>query len=193
MNLEKMDEEGIRAAAKERKIRNYHNKRIERLKNEIREYDAELGQWSAPDNSLPHLSWAQVLDCLDQYAMKNLADCIEALDLLSKPYANNFVAWFTDYIQIARSGSVEVKKLYEGYHLRFGGMSEGYFENLLERVCEVYVGRGFNIEDGVFNFKAVSFPLEYHVEMWKMTKKLHNTSFATRILSVLMGENDDKA
>lgn len=191
MNFERMQEEDIRSAAKERKIRNYHNKGLERLKTEILEHDAELGEWAAPDNALPNLSWAQILDCLDQYAMKNLSQCIEALDVLSKPYAENFVSWFTDYIEIVKTGQVETETMYEGFKRRFGGMSKDYFNLLLERVCEVYAGRKWSIKDGVFHFSAVSFPLAYHVQMWKITKKMHNTAFAARILSVLLGDQDD--
>jgi len=41
MDFEQMTEEEIRNAAKERKIRNYHNKGLERLKKEILERDEE--------------------------------------------------------------------------------------------------------------------------------------------------------
>ena len=186
-----MTEKDIRAAAKERKIRNYHNKGLDRLKKEILERDEETGAWSAPDNSLPKLSWSQVLDCLDSYAMRHLSDSVEALEVLGKPYANNFVSWFSQYIELAGKGSLPVKTMYDGYNLRHGGMSLDYFVVLLDKVCDVYKGRGWRIDDGNFIFNTASFSLKYHLDVWDLTKKLHNTSMATRILTVLMGENDD--
>ena len=191
MNFEQMNEEEIRKAAKDRKIRNYHNKGLERLQKEILERDEQTGEWSAPDNSLPKLSWSQVLDCLDTYAMKHLSDSVEALEVLSKPYAKNFVGWFSQYIEIARTGSLDVETLYTGYKLRHGGMSFDYFLVLLEKVCEVYRGRGWKVDNKTFHFTPASFPLKYHIEVWTLTKKLHNTSAATRILAVLMGENNE--
>lgn len=188
MNFEQMNEEEIRKEAKDRKIRNYHNKGLERLKKEIIERDEETGQWSAPDNSLPKLSWSQVLDCLDTFAMRNLSESVDALEILSKPYAKNFVSWFTQYIELAGQGQLPIKNMYEGYKRRHGGMSREYFEVLLEKVCDVYKGRGWKIDNAEFLFTPASFPLKYHIEVWELTKKLHNTSTATRILAVLMGE-----
>jgi len=192
MDFEQMTEEEIRNAAKERKIRNYHNKGLERLKKEILERDEETGKWSAPDNSLPKLSWSQVLDCLDSFAMRHLSDSVEALEVLGKPYAKDFVKWFSQYIELAGKGSIPVEMMYKGYKNRYGGMSIEYFRFLLEKVCDVYKGRGWVVEGDVFSFNGGSFSLEYHLQVWELTKKLHNTSMATRILTVLMGENDDQ-
>ena len=190
MNFDRMSEEEIRDAGKERRIRNYHNKRLDRLKKEILEHDAEIGVWNAPDNSLPHLSWAQVLDCLDSHAMRILSDSVEALDVLSKPYAQDFVRWLSEYVNKTRAGTIKISDLYDSYKRRFAGMSADYFEQLVDCVCRVYAGRGWKIEDGQFVFRASTFSLDYHVQVWDTTKKMYNTTFASRILSVLMSEDD---
>lgn len=190
MNFDQMTEKEIRAEAKARKIRNHHNKNIERLKKEILECDQETGKWSVPENSFPKLSWSQVLDCLDGYAMRHLSDSVEALDVLGKPYAKNFVEWFSKYVQRSNKGEVQVANLYEGYKQRYGGMSKDYFQVLLEKTCDVYRGRGWKVEDGMFHFTKATFPLDYHTQVWSITKKVHNTASATRILTVLMGEDE---
>ena len=192
MNFDTMTDEEIREAGRERKIRNSHNKRIDRLKKEILEHDAEIGAWSAPDNSLPHLSWSQVLDCLDSYAMKHLSSSIEALDTLAKPYSSDFVSWLSEYVTMTRQGDVKVRTLYDSYRRRFSGMSQDYFERLLDCVCKVYVGRGWRVSEGLFTFGDATFPLDYHVQMWSTTKRMYNTTFASRVLSVLMSEEDER-
>ena len=192
MKYEDLPEEELRAIAKERKIQNWHNRRRESIIDLLRQRDETTGDWQPPDNSLPKLSWSQLLDTLDHKAITALSDALEALDRLSQPQAKDFVRWFSDWQRGVHTCNMPIAALHGAYCRVERGVSLNYFRRLVDDVCVIHKGAGWSCSDDHLVFsKRAQFPLSWHVEVWKTSKVVDHATTATRVLTLLLGGDDD--
>lgn len=192
MKYEELPEDELRQIAKERKVQNWHNRKVESLIERLRERDEQTGAWQPPDNSLPKLSWSQLLDTLDRKAITHLSDALEALDRLASPQAKEFVAWFSDWQHGVYNCDMPITSLHGAYCRTQRMVSLNYFRRLIDDVCTLHRGAGWRSSEGNLVFtKRAQFPLSWHVEVWKTSKVVDSASTATRVLTLLLGGDDD--
>jgi hypothetical protein len=192
MRYEELPEEELREIAKERKIANWHNRRVEGIIELLRQRDETTGDWQPPDNSLPKLSWSQIIDTLDSRAISTLSDALEALDRLANPQAKDFIVWFSSWQAGTYQANMPLTSLHAAYCREYSQVSLNYFRRLVEDVCVLHKGVGWRVSDDHLVFtKKASFPLSWHVDVWKTSKIVDNATTATRVMTLLLGGGDD--
>jgi hypothetical protein len=183
--------EQVRLQAKELGIKNWHTKKLERLEAEVSQMNEDMSSRSGgmPDGTVSKVSFGQLLDILDDYAMSSLTDAFDALDNISKA-SNGKAVQALDQIFNSRPhvpSEVSVDWMYERVLAVSGTMmSKAAFSKLLESVCKLYAGRGWYIdlnENILMKPNKPVFRLDWHVKLWQKSDSNRNTVY--RMLAIL--------
>ena len=192
--------EPIRLQAKELGIKNWHLKKVVNLEAEIEKIEDAMEQRdgaSGDDSNVSRVSFGQLLDILDQYALNNLTDAFDSLDLVTRKYYSDLVESFDKNMH---SHPPIGKEVDIGWmHNRTQAScnkhySEESFRDFIDAVCKVYSGRGWYVDRGrdvlVMRDSPV-FKLSWHVSLWEKSNSNRNVVY--RLLSILSQPDNGEA
>jgi hypothetical protein len=183
--------EPIRLEAKELGIRNWHLKKFENLEKEIAEKKSSIEERNggSADGNVSRVSFGQLLDVLDEYAMSSLTDAFDSLDLVSRKANAQLVETVDSIVWGHPSLPVNVKMdwLYTKVSMSCSKMySEQVFVEFVQAVCKIYTGRGWYVDQEnnmlIMTNKPV-FRLAWHTSLWDKADSNRNTVY--RLLAML--------
>jgi hypothetical protein len=183
--------EEIRLRAKEYGVRNWHTKKLDRLKTEVDKIEEGMGSRSggSPDGTVSKVSFGQLMDVLDEYAMSTLTDAFDALDVISRPSSKNMIEALDTIFHShpVLSHTVSMDWLYQRTCVvSKRRISNVAFSNAMEAVCKVYAGRGWYIDlnDNVLvKPNKPVFRLDWHVRLWQKSDSSRKEVY--RMLAIL--------
>ena len=180
---------GTQLQAKELGIKNWHMKKEASLVKEIKQHQSALKQRAGKSADVPQVSYGQLLDILDTYAINNLTSAFEALDKLSKKYYRETVELFDRFLNSYPAPASE-QDLDFLYALLNQGLKNritiDQFYEFLIAVCSIYAGKGWAVnvpQNKLYMPQPPTFRLGWHIDLW--SKQSKDRSAVYRILAIL--------
>jgi hypothetical protein len=180
----------LQIKAKELGIKNWHVKKDTTLTEEIENRkDDIVEKVGNKPATVPQVSYGQLLDILDEYAMNNLANAFEALDNISRTYYKGIIPVFDKMVQ-GYPGLNEETDLDFLYEVLNRGtdktITRNLFNDFISSVVHIYNGKGWYLNMRTNKLHAPSkptFKLDWHINLW--TKQAKDKSSVYRILAIL--------
>jgi hypothetical protein len=151
--------------------------------------DAITDQVGSQPAIVPHVSYGQLLDILDTYAINNLASAFEALDNVSRSYYKSVIPVFDKIVSGYPSLGAETDLDYLYEYINRGASSRitrKLFDDFILSVAQIYNGKGWVVsmpENKLYMPSKPTFKLQWHVDLWNKQSK--DKASVYRILAIL--------
>jgi hypothetical protein len=180
----------VQLQAKELGIKNWHVKKESTLLQEIdNRKEAVTDQVGSQPAIVPHVSYGQLLDILDTYAINNLASAFEALDNVSRSYYKNIIPVFDKIVSGYPSLGAETDLDYLYAYINRGSntrITRKLFNDFIISIAQIYSGKGWVVnmtENKLYMPSKPTFKLQWHVDLWNKQSK--DKASVYRILAIL--------
>lgn len=187
----------IQLQAKELGIKNWHVKKDKTLEKEIAARKDDItDQVGNQPAIVPQVSYGQLLDILDTYAINNLASAFEALDNVSRSYYKNMVPVFDGLVNgyPGMGTDTDLDYLYE-YVNRAAGTraTRQLFNDFILSIAKIYTGKGWVVslaDNKLYMPAKPTFKLQWHIDLWN--KQAKDKASVYRILAILAAPDQDE-
>ena len=176
--------------AKELGIKNWHVKKDDTLQREIASRKEDItDQVGSQPAIVPQVSYGQLLDILDTYAINNLASAFEALDNVSRSYYKNIIPVFDQLVNgyPPMGNDTDLDYLYAYINRAANArITRQLFDDFILSVAKIYSGKGWGVnmgENRLYMPNKPTFRLQWHIDLWNKQSK--DKASVYRILAIL--------
>lgn len=187
----------IQLQAKELGIKNWHVKKDKTLEKDITSRKDDITERVGNQPAIvPQVSYGQLLDILDAYAMNNLASAFEALDNVSRSYYKNIVPVFDQLVNGFPTLGTETDLDYLYAYVNRAAnarITRQLFNDFIMSIAKIYTGKGWVVslpDNKLYMPNKPTFKLQWHIDLWN--KQAKDKASVYRILAILAAPEPNK-